>query len=449
MHRQNGQPSPHKACLLLAVMDLVEREVITENRIYYNDALKAAFANRFEPLRGDRGLNRPYVPYYYLKSSNFWHHQQKDGATAAANYLAFEQNGNTEARIRESVRYVYLDPPLFEYFRSANARSALKAALAENFNDEQIRELFLNPAAGWSWQACEAAVDEYFELLQLELMGGQYDKAEPYHKLKDKVLQHAENHDQHSAESIYQNISAVLVEAGVPVIDGLAPAPGYQANILPDVIGAQIAAKQNQLERVIEEVVYRQHYEIPSVEQICSQLGVVAEQEHPYQVQPPAARSVREPAAAGPQTKRYKPREVNYLKREMRNKVLGESGEKFVVNYEKARLIHSGKEALADRVAQVSTGGTGLGDDSLGYDIHSYEQNGKDRFIEVKTTNFTKHARFYVTRNEVEVSENLHTKYHLYRVFNFKQDPRFFQARGKLKANFILEPTTYQASIRG
>ena len=67
---------------------------------------------------------------------------------------------------------------------------------------------------------------------------------------------------------------------------------------------------------------------------------------------------------------------------ESANRSLGLSGEKFAVQFEKARLIHAGKGALADCVSHVSV----HEGDGLGYDIRSFEVTGEDRLIEVKTT---------------------------------------------------------------
>ena len=98
----------------------------------------------------------------------------------------------------------------------------------------------------------------------------------------------------------------------------------------------------------------------------------------------------------------YKPQKRDYLAQEAANHSLGLKGEEFVINYEKARLIYEGQENLADKIEHVS-----LSDDALGYDIHSYNETGQDRFIEVKTTNYDRYTRFYISLNELKTSKNL------------------------------------------
>ncbi|WP_413766517.1 DUF3883 domain-containing protein, partial [Vibrio vulnificus] len=87
----------------------------------------------------------------------------------------------------------------------------------------------------------------------------------------------------------------------------------------------------------------------------------------------------------------YNPGGINYLEREARNQSLGEAGEQFVLNFERARLIKAGKDSLADRIEQVSvTVGP-----SAGFDVRSFEENGTDRYIEAKTTKYGKNTPFF------------------------------------------------------
>jgi hypothetical protein len=91
----------------------------------------------------------------------------------------------------------------------------------------------------------------------------------------------------------------------------------------------------------------------------------------------------------------------NYLELEARNRSLGRAGEELVLEFEHQRLLRAGKRQLADRIEQVArTQG-----DGLGFEIHSFELDGRDRLIEVKTTRFGALTPFFASRNEVEVSD--------------------------------------------
>ena len=79
--------------------------------------------------------------------------------------------------------------------------------------------------------------------------------------------------------------------------------------------------------------------------------------------------------------------------------------------------------------------------------MHSYEDSGKDRLIEVKTTSFGEDTPFYVSRNELARSQHDADIYRLYRVFDFRQKPRLFSIEGRIDQWCRLDPTTYLASL--
>ncbi|WP_246035902.1 DUF3883 domain-containing protein [Aliishimia ponticola] len=143
--------------------------------------------------------------------------------------------------------------------------------------------------------------------------------------------------------------------------------------------------------------------------------------------------------------KKGKPRatQTNFAEKEARNRKLGEAGEFFVYQYEIRKLIAAGKEDLAKRVNWVSKE---LGD-GLGYDIRSFDPDGSEVFLEVKTTTSGRATPFFVSNNEVAVSEEKGNAYRLVRVFNFPEKPRFFTLEGSLSDVLQLEATSYRARV--
>jgi hypothetical protein len=122
---------------------------------------------------------------------------------------------------------------------------------------------------------------------------------------------------------------------------------------------------------------------------------------------------------------------------------LGDAGEEFVINFERARLINLDCESLASKIEHVAKSRG----DAEGFDILSYEKSGMERLIEVKTTKYGPHTPFFVSRNEVQISKAHAKQYHLYRVFAFRSDPRLFALRGALSNTCNLDPTTYIATV--
>ena len=74
---------------------------------------------------------------------------------------------------------------------------------------------------------------------------------------------------------------------------------------------------------------------------------ILARLESPPEIPDVSAKSSRESPRI------ISPTGVNYLEIEARNHSLGEAGEKFVINFECARLIREGRGSLAERVEQV------------------------------------------------------------------------------------------------
>lgn len=134
---------------------------------------------------------------------------------------------------------------------------------------------------------------------------------------------------------------------------------------------------------------------------------------------------------------------VDWAAREQRNRDLGLAGELLVMAHEQKRLRDAGRNDLAARVEHVA-----LSDSAAGYDILSFELDGGERFIEVKTTTGPASTSFYISENEVNVSRQLQELYWLYRVHSYsreKNSAAFYVKNGDVSKGFELTPTTYKA----
>ena len=131
----------------------------------------------------------------------------------------------------------------------------------------------------------------------------------------------------------------------------------------------------------------------------------------------------------------------NYLEMEARNSALGLAGEQLVVRYEQERLSRAGHDRLAGKIIHISA----IESDSSGFDVLSYETDGCERLIEVKTTRFGALTPFFASRNEVDVSDRRNAEYQLYRVFKFSEKPKLFMLPGSLKRTCQLDPVSFSA----
>lgn len=141
-------------------------------------------------------------------------------------------------------------------------------------------------------------------------------------------------------------------------------------------------------------------------------------------------------------TGNFKPRKTDFEKRQRTASRLGLIGEKAVLAYEKAALEQAGRPDLAKKVHHLSV----KEGDGAGYDIRSYFEDGREKYVEVKTTSRDSTEPFMVSENEVLFSEQHAENYVLYRVFSFSRSTRqaeFYTLAGSLRSGAELSPTQY------
>ena len=278
-------------------------------------------------------------------------------------------------------------------------------------------------SSDWTANEVAATVAAYLRMLTLELTGQTYNKSEQRRALRQLLPDRSEG----AIEFKHGNISAVMVELGYPYIRGYQPRKNFQRQALFEEVTRQIAIRP-QLEEAAEKAVDLPAT-LPSVDQFS---GVQVDP-------PPLELKAREPDAYRPPAISHR----DYLAREARNQSLGQAGEAFVVHYECWRLIQRGQERLADRIEHTSK----VRGDGAGYDVLSFEECGRERFIEVKTTAYAKETPFFISDGELKFANSHELDFRLYRVFEFRRAPRLFELRGRPGKHCRLDPATYRASF--
>ncbi len=276
----------------------------------------------------------------------------------------------------------------------------------------------------WNRLEVEAVVESYLRMLLLELTGKSYNKTAYRHELQ-KLLH---NRTDFAIEKKHQNISAILIELGLPYISGYKPLVNYQI-LLYEVIEKRVYQAPELISSLIEGI--DRSIEIPAIGNILETCV-----DPPFGIEKSPRQYVRENKIPSQLNR------PNYLLKEASNTMLGRAGEEYVLNYERARLLAERKDSLASKIEHVSRVR-----DYEGFDILSFETNGKERLIEVKTTGFGIYTPFYISSNELFVSQKERDSYYLYRVFEFRKRPQLFMKNGSLDHSFELNPTQYIARI--
>ncbi len=279
-------------------------------------------------------------------------------------------------------------------------------------------------AEDWAPEEVAATVADYLAMLQQELRGEPYNKREHNRRLQSVLRERSAG----AIEFKHANISAVLIELGFPYIDGYKPRGNYQ-ELLKDEVMVHLAG-DIRLAQVTDAVVSAPMSKHPMVRSLSDILveAPIRERGAVYE---------RRPLQTVPRLG------INYLEREAQNRSLGLAGELFAAEVEHRRLWEGGHPELAERIEHVSkTQG-----DGLGYDILSFESDGRERLIEVKTTSFGALTPFFASRREVEVSEQESLHFSLYRVFKFRDVPRLFILPGSLRESCTLDAIQYRATL--
>ncbi len=270
----------------------------------------------------------------------------------------------------------------------------------------------------WTKEEIILIVADYFEMLTDELNGVAYNKSA--HRKKLIPLLH--NRDK-AIEFKHRNISGVLADMGLPYIKGYKPLFNYQRGILVEEVSQRLITRQIIIEKEFKK--FADENTPPNTKKIQFDTIIDSSPNKTKQIE-------KEPL--------FLPIKINYLQREQNNRHLGEHGEQLVFDYEKWRLRNAGKEKFADKIEWVSK----VKGDGLGYDILSKNNNGTDRFIEVKTTKLAKETPFYFSRTEWKFALLKEKDFFLYRVFNFTEAPKIFIKRGSYESFCNITATAFK-----
>ncbi|GAB3921785.1 DUF3883 domain-containing protein [Mucilaginibacter myungsuensis] len=272
----------------------------------------------------------------------------------------------------------------------------------------------------WTDEEVELTVADYFTMLKFDLSGIKYNKTVHRKALLPLLRGRSEG----AIEFKHQNISAVLVDLGLPFIRGYKPLFNIQ---------------KTKLNVIVSKHVDRDHSLVPLFLDFSERVPAIPAVDFANWVAPAPLAQERPKR----QNDFWQPRQINYLEREQANTRLGVRGEELVVAYERYRLSQAGKVGLADQVEWVSRDKG----DGLGFDILSREVSGQDRLIEVKTTKLAKETPFFFSAREFDCSIIHESRYHLYRIYDIGRITGLFMLQGRYDKFCRMEPVSYVGRV--
>ena len=123
---QKGSPAPHKAILLLSIIDLIEDGVISDARIFLSEELEAKFCKLWKYYLGKSLLFSPdiFKPYYHMDHEPFWELVPIDE----------NQSEKIEPRynrswIQSNYQYALIDEELFKLLKDERVRAQFRLSL--------------------------------------------------------------------------------------------------------------------------------------------------------------------------------------------------------------------------------------------------------------------------------------------------------------------------------
>lgn len=121
-----GGISPHKPCMLLAVIELVESGKLSENKIEFDDLLISRYAVYFNAVKTERDHLNPWMPFFHLQREGFWQLVPKPGRKSI---LATMTSAVQRSHIDDNILYAVLDNELFLMLKNPVDRDVLRDEL--------------------------------------------------------------------------------------------------------------------------------------------------------------------------------------------------------------------------------------------------------------------------------------------------------------------------------
>lgn len=131
--RKLGMPAPHKAILLLSVMEQIENKQITDNRIVLTESLERTFLKLWKRYVGLSVIYQAKVatPFWHLQNEPFWRLYLNNGQD-----LKTITSPYSIKRLRENT-YAIIDHELYQLMENDDYRAILRVTLIATYLQAQ------------------------------------------------------------------------------------------------------------------------------------------------------------------------------------------------------------------------------------------------------------------------------------------------------------------------
>ncbi len=142
-----GHKDPHKAVLLLAIIELVEERAILNPCIRLTDRLNDTFNDVWQRYLGASAIFTPDIckPYFHMQHESFWRLVEKDEAVLGMvaepspwvqpkkERKELPKGSYSVEAMRRAFAYAEIDGMLFQLLQNADARATLRVVLINTY----------------------------------------------------------------------------------------------------------------------------------------------------------------------------------------------------------------------------------------------------------------------------------------------------------------------------
>lgn len=146
-----GHKAPHKAVLLLTIIDLLEDDIISSPRIELSNELVDRFNKVWHRYIGTSAVFIPDItkPYFHMQHESFWRlvgHDELEISMVAEDCPWVERNKTVKdlpqgsysiKAMRNAFAYAEIDKMLFQLLQNADARAMLRVILINEYLTNQ------------------------------------------------------------------------------------------------------------------------------------------------------------------------------------------------------------------------------------------------------------------------------------------------------------------------
>lgn len=130
--KQGNHYRPHKLVMLLSVIELADRGLLPENKIYLSPHLLSIFENLFVLVKRKNDLCQPGPPFFHLRTSGFWFHKIRP--ERAEYYSKLTTTGGGLQLVEQNIEYAYLRDDVYGLVMDSSSRKALRLIISELLN---------------------------------------------------------------------------------------------------------------------------------------------------------------------------------------------------------------------------------------------------------------------------------------------------------------------------